>query len=219
MQIKFTISSRRIGWESTYPIIIESLLSNGVPPQDIYFIVGGYDKVEEFATDEGVNFIRVNQNSIDYTGLIAVVEENIKADYWVLLHDTCYIGPNFYPTILNYNYNGTPAVSLSSDLSMNIGAYSWKYLQEVKEDLLQYRNRDFSPEAIQFWKQKGILDEDKFLSAHRSANHYTTSTRVSSGPVDIYKTGVPRMVEYFPGVDFYKVKANWYNKDNYELNV
>lgn len=219
MQIKFTISSRRIGWENTYPVIIESLISNGIPPEDIYFIVGGYDKVEEFTTEEGVNFIRVNQNSIDYTGLIAVVEQNIEADYWVLLHDTCYIGPNFYPTVLNYNYGDAKAVSLISDLSMNIGAYSWGYLQEIKEALLQYSNKDFSEEAIQFWKQKGILDEDRFLSEYRNKHYFTAIPRIWSGPVDIYGTGVPRMIEHYPEIDFYKVKANWFNKDNYELNV
>lgn len=219
MQIKFTISSRRVGFENTYPIVIKSLLENGIPPQDIYFIVGGYDVVRESITDEGVNLIQVNQNSIDYTGLIAVVEQDIQADYWILLHDTCYIGPKFYPTILGYTYGSAPAVALSSDLSMNIGAYSWSYLQEIKEDLMHYRNTDFSETAIQKWKQRGIADEDRFLSAYRSSYHYTSLPRTSSGPVDIYGTSVLRMVEYFPGVDFYKVKANWYNKANYELSV
>jgi hypothetical protein len=219
MQIKFTISSRRLGFENTYPIIIGNLLDNGIPPEDIYFIIGGYDSVTKYITTEGVNLIQVNQNSIDYTGLIAVVEENIYSDYWVLLHDTCYVGSNFYNTIKNYPYNNAPAVALSSDLSMNIGAYSWEYLQNIKDELFSYRNTDFSEESIQMWKQKGINDEDKFISCFRSKYHYCNTPRINQGFTDIYQTGTPRVIEYFPGVDFYKVKANWYNKNKYELNV
>lgn len=219
MQIKFVISSRKIGFESTYPIVIGSMLDNGVPPQDIYFIVGGYDKVNRYIRNDGVNFIEVDQNSIDYTGLIAVVDLDLQADYWVLLHDTCYIGEDFYSTIKEYNYNNIPAVALSFDLSMNIGAYSDQYLQQIKEELLTYRNTDFSQESIQAWKQRGISDEDNFLSSYRGQYHYCNIPRVSSGPVDIYGTGVPRMIEYFPTIDLYKVKANWYNKNTYELNV
>jgi hypothetical protein len=219
MQIKFVISSRKIGFESTYPIVIGSLLDNGVPPEDIYFIVGGYNKVNRYIGDDGVNFIEVDQNSIDYTGLIAVADLDLQADYWVLLHDTCYVGEDFYNTIKKYNYNNIPAVALSSDLSMNIGAYSYQYLQQIKEELLTYRNTDFSQESIQAWKQRGIDDEDKFLSLYRGQYHYCNIPRVSSGPVDIYGTGVPRMIEYFPTIDLYKVKANWHNKSTYELNV
>ena len=219
MQIKFVISSRRIGFESTYPIVIGSLLSNGVPPEDIYFIVGGYSTVTKRIGDDGVNFIQVDQNSIDYTGLIAVVDLNLQADYWVLLHDTCYVGADFYSTIKNYNYDNAPAVSLSSALSMNIGAYSYQYLQQIKQELLTYRNTDFSQESIQIWKQRGVSDEDKFLSTYRGRFHYCNIPRINSGPVDIYGTGVTRMLEYFPTIDLYKVKANSCHKDKYELNV
>lgn len=219
MKIKFTISSRKAGYLQTYPVVIGNLLSNGIPPEDIYFVIGGYSKTEHHLSEEGVNIIQVPQNSIDYTGLIAVLEENIEADYWMLLHDTCYVGPNFYKTVMEYPYKSAPAVALSSDLSMNIGAYSWGYLQGIKEEILKYRNEDFSEEAIQYWKQKGVADEDMFLHNYRSLYHFTGERRQSSGPVDIYGTGVPRMIEYFPGIDFYKVKANWHNKSVYELNV
>ena len=219
MKIKFVISSRKMGFENTYPVVIKSLLENGIPAEDIYFIVGGYDKVSKYLNEDGINFIKVNQNSIDYTGLIAVVDLELQSDYWVLLHDTCYVGPGFYNTIKTYNYDNAPAVALSFDLSMNIGAYSYNYLQQIKEELLTYRNTDFSIESIQHYKQKGVSDEDKFLSMYREQYHYCNTTREGSGPVDIYGTGVLRMIEYFPGIDLYKVKANWHGKSTYELNV
>ena len=220
MKIKFTISSRKLGFEQTYPIIIKSLIENNVPPQDIYFFVGGYDSITQSITDEGVNLIQVNQNSIDYTGLIGVLDLDIVSDYWVLLHDTCYVGPNFYNHIMSYNYNYTPAVGLIfEECCMNIGAYSWEYLQKIKSNLLEYRNTDFSEESIQKWKTIGIVDEDKFLSEYNVENHYCVSSRIHSGPVDIYNTGTPRLVEYFPGIDLYKLKANWYRREIYELSV
>jgi hypothetical protein len=219
MSIKFTISSRKIGYENTYPIIISSLLENGIPPEDIYFFVGGYDQVNKHITKEGINFIEVDQNSIDYTGLIAVLDLNIESTYWVLLHDTCYIGPLFYDKILNYDYQNAPAVSLNIDLSMNIGAYSWEYLKTIQNDLMSFRNTDYSVESIQKWKILGVENEDKYLSSYRDKYHYSSLPRTQSEPIDLYNTGVFRIIEHFSEIDFYKLKANWYNRDVYELNV
>ena len=219
MKIKFTISSRILGFDKTYPVVITSLLESGIDPNDIYFVIGGHDVYSQEINEDGINIIKSTQNSIDYTGLISVIEQNIYSDYWVLLHDTCYVGSNFYKTIKEYDYKNKPAVALSNDLSMNIGAYSWQYLENIKSDLMQFRNTDFSESSIQHWKQIGILNEDRYLLQFRTQYHYTDIPRTSTGPVDLYLTGVPRMIEYFGGIDLYKVKANWYNKNNYELKV
>lgn len=219
MDIKFTISSRKVGWEQTYPVIVPSLIKSGVPPELIYFFVGGYNDVEQSTTKEGVNLIKVDQNSIDYTGLIGVLDLELKADYWVLLHDTCYVGPKFYKTILEFSYNNAPAVALSFDLSMNIGAYSWGYLAFIRDRLHMYRNGDLSEDSIQKWKQVGVRDEDMFLHPFRSNFHYCSTPRQTSGPVNMYQSSTPRIIEYYADIDLYKAKANWYTKPNYELNV
>ncbi len=219
MSIKFTISSRKLGWEQTYPVIIPSLINCGVPANDIYFFIGGFDKTEISISNEGVNVIKVTQNSIDYTGLIGVLDLQIHADYWMLLHDTCYVGPNFYKNIVNYNYNNAPMVSLSYDLSMNIGSYSWDYLQNIKDELFQYRNTDFTENSIQYWKKIGVLNEDVFFKNFKHLHHYCNTQRLVSDPVNLYNSNTLRIIEYFPNIDLYKAKANWNAKPIYELNV
>ncbi len=219
--LKITISSRKQGHETTYPVLIPSLLAAGVPARDIYFFIGGYDRVHGYITKEGVNCIEVDQNSIDYTGLIAVLDLNIQADYWFLMHDTCKVGPNFYSCIMNYKYDNIPAISLNKELSMNMGAYSWDYLQAIKAELTYFRNTDFSEESIRKWKDIGITCEDKFLEGYRKQYHFDPANRIVGSPIDFYGTGVERVVEYFQNIDLYKIKANgWIPRNNvWELRV
>ena len=33
------------------------------------------------------------------------------------------------------------------------------------------------------------------------------------GPIDYYNSGVMRIVEYYPNIDLYKIKANWTGKN------
>jgi hypothetical protein len=221
MDIKFAISSHINGYTLTYPVIIESLLKSGVSPTDIYFIIGGKDINELTINNENINIVYTKQHSIDFTGLIEVLNQNIYAEYWFLLHDTVIIGQNFYNCIQSFDYsNNPPIVSLSYELSMNMGAYSWDYLQSIKDDLLtNYQNFDSSIESIQKLKTKAIIEEDKYLEKYRHKYHYTKIPRVVLESQPIYNTNTPRIIEYFYNIDLFKIKANWMRKKIYELNV
>lgn len=220
MDLKIAISSRKIGYSITYPVIVKSLLDSGVPPHDIYFFIGGSDETGSYVSKEGVNCVKVNHNSIDYTALIGVLDLNLKADYWFLLHDTCKAGPNFYKIIKEYDYNNIQAVALRYRVSMNIGAYSWDYLQTIKNELLNFKNTDLSEESIQKWKAIGVENEDKFLSEYMHFSHYDSSDRMFSSPIDYYNTGTKRIIEYYPNADLYKIKANSSGYcSTYELNI
>jgi len=37
-------------------------------------------------------------------------------------------------------------------------------------------------------------------------NHYY---RITTGPIDYYKKGTMRIIEYYDNLDLYKIKANW----------
>ena len=41
--------------------------------------------------------------------------------------------------------------------------------------------------------------------------------RIYTGPTNYYNTGTMRIVEYYPNLDLYKIKANW-NRNNWTLN-
>jgi hypothetical protein len=36
-----------------------------------------------------------------------------------------------------------------------------------------------------------------------------------TGPIDYYNTGTLRIVEYYPNIDLYKIKANWVQSHNW----
>jgi hypothetical protein len=216
--VKFCISSHVSFYEKTYPILIPTLLGSGVPPNDIYFFVGGYSSYNKIEDPNGINVYEVNHNSIDFTALISVMELNIYSPYWFLLHDTTYVGPNFYKNIINYDYKNKPAVSLIYDVGMNIGAYSWELLNNNLEKLLSFKNTDYSEEKIQYYKKLGVPNEDWLMNENKH-NCYCIKPREIVYGVDIYNTNTPRIIEIFEELDLFKVKANWRRKEKYEIKL
>lgn len=216
--MKFVISSHINGYKLTYPKLIPSLIASGINLSDVFFVIGGCDHTHQLINNDNINIIHVTHNSMDFTGLISIIDLNIVSDYWFLLHDTCIVGPEFSNYLQSFT-NDSPAISLSYDLSMNMGSYRWDYLQEIKSELLKFKNLDNSLSGLLTFKSRMVECEDIFLHSFRSTNHYCTSPRVILPYNNIYNTGIDRIIEYFPGIDLYKIKANWYNKEKYELNV
>ena len=216
--IKFWVSSHINFFPKTYPILTPSLINSGIPPEDIYFFIGGEKTYNNIKDENGVNIFKVPHNSIDFTSLISVLELDIYSPYWFLLHDTTYVGPNFYKKITEYNYINKSAVSLSYDLSMNIGAYSWELIKNNSEKILNFKNTDYSDSSIQYFKQLGIPNED-WLFINNKHNHYCSNPREIIESNNVYNTGVNRIIEVFKEIELYKIKANWNNKPTYELNL
>ena len=67
---------------------------------NIIVMIGGYynNTNYEIKQHDNITYIHCNHNSIDFTGLIAIMELNNNAinEYYFYLHDTCKIGNNFY---------------------------------------------------------------------------------------------------------------------------
>ncbi len=207
--MKFAISSHKDYMGLTEDKVVKSLINSGVSPEDIYFFIGGYEG-EYRKLDGEYNRYTCPHNSMDFTGLISLIELNIESDYWFLLHDTCYVGDKFYKTVTEYPYEDKKYISLDNELSMNMGAYRWDYIQEKKQDIIRYKN---TSDSLQEYKSLLIMDEDIFFRP--SVHHFNVSRRQSSDPTDYYNNGTDRIIEYFPNIDLYKVKANWCLKDIY----
>jgi hypothetical protein len=207
--MKFAISSHKDYMELTEHKVVESLINSGVPPEDIYFFIGGYEG-EYQKLEGGYNRYSCPHNSMDFTGLISLIELNIESDYWFLLHDTCYVGSKFYKVVTEYPYGDKKYISLDVELSMNMGAYRWDYIQEKKQDIVRYKN---TSDSLQEYKTLLIMDEDIFFRPKEY--HFNVSRRQSSDPTDYYNNGTDRIIEYFPNIDLHKVKANWCLKDIY----
>jgi hypothetical protein len=218
MKIKFTISSHINSYEKTYPVLVSSLLDSGVPAKDIYFFIGGSHRYSKIPNDDGINVFETDHNSIDFTGLISVLDLNLKSDYWFLLHDTCYVGLNFYNFISNFNHNNADVVKMYFSISMNIGSYKQTYLENIKPQLMEFKNQDYTSETLQYFKKLSIQKEDIFLNTPTNLI-YNTSPGITEGPIDFYKNGSSRVIEHYNDIDVHKLKSNWFIKSQYGLNL
>lgn len=215
--MKFCITSNINFYKTTYPKIIDSLIASGVPEKDIYFFIGGYNEYREVENSSDVKIFEVPHNSFDLTSLIAILELDIESDYWFLLHDTCFVGENFYTFVSNFEYN-QETVSLAIDgPCMNMGAYSWEFLQRNKNQINAKKNTDYSEWGLQKAKYSAVYSEDEFL--HPKIAFYNKSNRRSSGEIDYYGNGVPRYINYFNDIQLYKVQSNICHKDKWELDL
>jgi len=175
--------------------------------------VGGYYDNKEYITkneiDKNIKYIQCNHNSIDFTSFIALTEidEYYNSDnYYFYMHDTCRIGPNFYKKI-NIDISSISSAKIHGKYSMNIGIYSQKIINQFKDFLLTKKNTDDS-KCMDF---KTInYNEDHIF--HNDPNNILLenySQWLYKGPLDYYNTGTMRIIEYYPNVDLYKIKANW----------
>lgn len=214
--MKFAINSHVGSYQKTFDKITTSLLNSGIRPDDIYFFIGGYSNYEYYKIGD-INVYRCDNNSIDFTTLISIIDLNLYIDNFFIMHDTAYVGENFYFKVLNEPIDCS-TISLTFDgYSMNMGLYTKDHIIENKNQILSLKNIDYSIESLQHWKKEGIKHEDRFL--HPKIKSYNYTNRQVLGEIDYYETGTKRILEYFPEIDFYKIKANWHVKEQYELNL
>lgn len=210
--MKFCISSHKDFYKSTNNKLLNSLLDSGVNIEDIYFFVGGYDRYTMISESPFV--WHVPHNSFDLTSLISIIELDIASDWWYLLHDTCYVGKNFYQRLLNTNYTDCTTIRLhGTHDSMNIGAYSRAFLDNHRDMILGFKGNN---EDSQNTKRK-LVDHEDFFFKLDSGNHFFTNVLRQEGEtIDFYNNGTYRKMYYYPDVDVYKIQANWLKKPPHE---
>jgi hypothetical protein len=96
-----------------------------------------------------------------------------------------------------------------------MGSYRWQYIQEKKEQILTYKNIDDN--NLQSFKKRLIDEEDVFIKP--KTHSYCNEVRNTEGPYDYYKNNTQRIIEYFPIIDLFKIKANWQIKPFYEIKL
>lgn len=213
--VRFCISTCAKFAPHTLPVIIPSLLDNGVKPWEILIVHGGseFRETGRFMT---APVLLTEQNSFEYTPLIEIVEHDLPGDHWFLMHDTCIAGPLFKQLVYEPPDAAPVKVAMKYTPSMSIGLYSKDYLMRHKDRLMAIKNMDSSPEALQRWKQWGVPNEDYMLwkltdeptSIYHPDRHGPDEWNYQ-GHADVYKTGMERRIEYFPQLDLSKAKSNW----------
>jgi hypothetical protein len=190
--------------------LLESLKENDINYCDVIVVIGGYYNLNnyEISKDENITYIHANHNSIDFTGLITLLElYNNTNEYYVYLHDTCKIGKNFYNKIKSIDLTNVSSIKINKKFSMNIGIYSQRIINEFRDFLLSKKNTNEN-ECMKYksvdFNEDYIFNNDqnnKLLDNYDGLNY--------TGPSDYYNTGTMRIVEYYPNLDLYKFKANW----------
>ena len=184
--------------------------------KNVIAVIGGHDTYS--VGKRGVfTIVHVPHNSIDFTGLLTVLDTTeLQHDSYFYIHDTTVAGPRFAQRVL-----GLPDTTTSASFrfpSMNIGLYSHALLEDSKTLLETFRNTDES--RAQEAKRRCVDMEDCVFRSNRTHQFLSTEPPlVQAEPTEYYGTGVLRRVEYYPTMDLYKIKANWYVKPTYELSL
>lgn len=213
--MKVAINSNRRFSDTTFSVVTDSLIKSGFSPEDIYFFEGGYESYER--VDSNVNRYRCDNDSIDFTGLIAILELKLTSSHWFYLHDTTAVGPKFFDRSRDFSPE-TIAKPLKKGPSMNIGLYSNELIQRKSDVILSYKNTDLSEESLLKFKKESVLSEDLLFNEYKDESYCDNSFHMSR-PFDVYGNGVMRIQEYYECIDLYKFKANWHIKDDYEIEL
>lgn len=186
---------------------------------NIIICIGGFYENSNYIInkEDNITYILCNHNSIDFTGLITVLdlfpnEENT----YLYLHDTSSIGPNFFNIISNIKINGDTA-SLVPQTSMNMGIYTSYIIKQYSLFLDSCRNTDET--KVQYFKTQAVYNEDKIFKSNKNHTLLENYGRYTDNILtDVYNTGTMRITEYYKCLDLFKYKANWGLKNIYELN-
>lgn len=221
--IKICVNSTESFSHKTIPILIPSLIESGVNPNNIYVFEGGNKKREVVHIDTHV-LVKTNHNSMEYTGLIDIVDNEMKSDYWFNIHDTCRVGKRFWELVNNIPKDFPDKVALWRHPSMSIASYKYEYLLKHKNRLLEIKNQDYSRETLQKWKQWGIHAEDYMLYKLTDSPTVVYNPELNLPTYDLrneesWYGGVSRIIEYYPQLDLYKSKSNWDAKPWMEIDV
>jgi len=211
--IKIVINSNINNFDTTSKKIKES--KTYIENKDSFiFIVGG--SPQELRNG---NTIYTQLNCFDLTGLVYILTNNGIVDEKELFfycHDTCDFGDSFYEKMLEAAKDGLPKrLFINAIESMFIGLYDLAILNKFSSYILDYENTSNDFEVLNKIKSSLISKESFIL---RNYPHIC-STRQDYEPTDVYKNGVVRKTEYFPDIDLYKFKANWFLKNKYEMRL
>jgi hypothetical protein len=202
----FIVSSCLKYLDTTVPVLLESLKE--CPKENILVFVGDGPEYKEEVRD-GVRYIWVPCHAYDNNAMWGYL--NYTPDLFekvFLLHDTCKAGPKFLENSLSlYDKEADATV-----LNLDGGWPCWCGLAMWDVGFLK-RNQDFYEKYKCITKDTLGVDGGAMFRARaeKKAMYPNSFPPVVNECIKVYE-GAQRMVEYFPGIDLYKYKANWYHR-------
>lgn len=194
---KIVITSHIKSYQTTVPLLINSLTRNNFYSEKILLVIGGNENKSE-STYLNCQAVFVDHNSFDHTGLIEILEGKHKSDYWFSSHDTCIAGPNFIKFLRNYKPK-KDYVSMTEMGWLNMGLFKNSYLERNKEYIFSLKNCS---------KIRAILSERVFTRLEDYDYFIRDNNCIRSlENENIYNDDKKRNVLYFKGLDFYKYQS------------
>ena len=178
---------------------------------EVLIMVGGYYDHDTYKlrTEDNVTYIECNHNSMDLTALITLFDlykDNVN-EYYFYLHDTCKVGDTFYEKLKSIDLTGVSSIKINRYFSMNIGIYSQGIINTFGELLVSLKN--FTSDGIVPLKKSQYAEDYIFNNDRTNIILHNYNAHQFTQPTNYYGTGTMRIVEYYPTLDLYKIKANW----------
>lgn len=229
-KMSIVINSNFRFYKKTLPILLSSINKK---EHNIEIIIGGSPWEFKKEVIHDINHYFVNYDNTVFTSLIFVKEhpEIVNgAPYYLYIHDTTFLGPQFFNKITaslnskikkyaskdDFEKNAANFKLTSQGHSMDMGLYRSNYFYKKQHvDHLPEKNTDLSEESMKQQKKWAYDNEDVCL---RQTESLQSETRIVTEIPSPYGTEVKRIQEYFPGLDFYKFKGNWHYESR-EINL
>lgn len=209
--VKFLINTTK--WCDYDTIVLPTLITSlraQVSNDDIVVVMGDCN-TEEVTTETDYTLVKVKHNSMGFTGLIGVVnnQSNLGTlpDVWFYMHDTCNVGPNFISSL--------SSKTLSDDIRLiwnikGLGIYRNSTLVSNNALLNSLKSND-NPSLGENRTNKHISVNynDIIYKNINSTTNLTTYYEVLEKTKVYGNTGVYRETIHLPDLDFYKYNSNY----------
>lgn len=198
-RIRYIISSHVKHEEVVLPVLLPSM--HGIDRDNIIVTVGGAMRPRKEVRC-GITILYVRHSSLEWTGMIEVVERGLEADWWFWLQDTCECGPQFR-NLAEGNFDPTAEMTAVSSVpgsaQGNLGMYSQRLLTRHKDYLISLKD---------LAEQEKVRQEEGFCRwGCGTAAVYPNAACYDLGQLDAYGDGVLRSMEHYKAVDLYSYKV------------
>jgi len=194
-EVKFAvcISTHKKYREHSLPPLIKSIKKAGLQPERVFVSTGASDKEKSYEDDDGIRHREIKEDYWGFTALSVAAVEEEDAAYWLLLHDTCAVEPDFISRIESLDIGLNPDMILFREPGehLEIGLYRSDFLATVV------------PELPSLGPSKALQG---FLANSRMTLVLGYNMR-DDGEKDVYGTGVRRNVLVLPSAGIRKFRA------------
>jgi hypothetical protein len=196
--IQIAITSHKSSYKKCAIPLIKSLLISGIELNKISVFVG--DCNNKSSNIDLCRIYETNHNSYDHTAIIEIIENDIRSDYWFILHDTCVADDNFKNYYEKYGYD---LVTITEAGWWNMGLYSWDFIQRNKDYFLSLKNCT---------KSQAILSERFNNRLTENLSYYVQESGIiEKKPSDIYNDSVLRKGMHFKDLGLIKYQSYYPN--------